>query len=157
MRMLVVTTLLPQRQYAKKLRYRKLHVRDVAYKFPCDILTLPKAPERRQTRWRKGRLLILTGTPDKIDMRRKQKEKMKSRSFPKRKQLSPKKTQNKVTISRLPSSSEESARNQRGTIGQLPPPKFWKRMHWLGAATSYIILPPPLENIGWLWPRVWLW
>jgi len=40
------------------------------------------------------------------------------------------------------------ARNQR--VGQLPPPKTFNRMYLLGAARSYIILPP--ENISWLCP-----
>ena len=43
------------------------------------------------------------------------------------------------------------ARSQRGEIGQLPPRNFDKRMYLLGAATRYIILPPP-ENISWLRP-----
>jgi len=41
--------------------------------------------------------------------------------------------------------SHNQAPNQRGAIA--PP----KRMYLLGAATSYIILPPP-ENITWLRP-----
>jgi len=37
-----------------------------------------------------------------------------------------------------------------GAIGQLPPPSrnFHKPMYLLGAATSYIILPPPKISVG---------
>jgi len=39
--------------------------------------------------------------------------------------------------------TQHQARNQRGAIGQLPPPRnFHKRMYLLGGATSYIIMTP---------------
>jgi len=40
------------------------------------------------------------------------------------------------------------ARNQRGEIEQFSPRNFHKRMYLLGAATSYIILPPPKISVG---------
>ena len=63
----------------------------VAYKSPRDILPLPKASERKQTnRKRKGRSLILTHTPEKKDLKKKQKKEKvnmgKSGRFCKRKQ-----------------------------------------------------------------------
>ena len=50
-------------------------VSGVAYKSPLDILPLPKASERKQTnRKKKGRSLILTNTPEKKDLKKKQKK-----------------------------------------------------------------------------------
>jgi len=41
------------------------------------------------------------------------------------------------------------ARNQRGgNRATAPPRNFHKRMYFLGAATSYIILPPPKISVG---------
>ena len=66
-------------------------VSGVAYKSPRDILPLPKASERKQTnRKKKGRSLILTNTPEKKDLKKKQKKEKvnmgKSGRFCKRKQ-----------------------------------------------------------------------
>ena len=63
-------------------------VTGVAYKSPRDILPLPKASERRQTnRKRMGRSPILTDTPEKIDLQKKEKVNLgKSGRFLKRKQ-----------------------------------------------------------------------
>ena len=60
----------------KEVETPKLCVRNMAYKFPSDILPVPRSLERRQTRKiRKGRSLILTDTSKKKDLREKQKKK----------------------------------------------------------------------------------
>ena len=60
----------------KEVETPKLRVYNMAYKSPGDILPLPKALERRQTRKiRKGRSIILTDTPEKKRLERETKEK----------------------------------------------------------------------------------
>ena len=67
----------------------------VAYKSPRDILPLPKASERRQTKQkRKGRSLILTDTPEKNRLEKEAKER-ENKSGKKRK-VSQKKKQRRI-------------------------------------------------------------
>ena len=55
----------------KEIKTPVSHVCDVAYKSTADVLSLPKAPKRRETKKRKkGRSLILD-TPEKKDLRKK--------------------------------------------------------------------------------------
>ena len=71
-------------------------VSGVAYKSPRDILPLPKASDRRQTnRKRKGRSLILTGTPEKNRLEKEAKER-ESKSGKKRKVSQKKKQRRRI-------------------------------------------------------------
>ena len=54
----------------KEAEIPKLRVHNMAYKSPGNILPLPKVPERRQIKKiSKGRLPILTDTPEKKELR----------------------------------------------------------------------------------------